>query len=268
MIKGFTARGPLHCLVRLPAGSCLVTASSAGEVTVSVLPSAHGDAADQALADGATAELSGRKLSVLASPGGLRRVLGTARGSVRVEIGLPAGSELEVQTDSADVEVRVALGGLDVDSGSGSVRAEDVTGSVRIQSGSGAVELGRVEGPLVLNTGSGRLEVAHAAGSVRSDSSSGEVVLGVTEGDVKVKSGSGGLRIGAARGGRITASTSSGPLAVGVADGVGVVQKLRTASGAYRGDLVEGAPAAAGGRELVLDISSASGDIEVTRVAG
>jgi DUF4097 and DUF4098 domain-containing protein YvlB len=266
MIKGFTATGPLAALVKVPAGSLLVTASGASEVTVAVYPASAGNEADQALAEAAEAELSGSKLTVSAQAGALRRVIGSRRGSVRVEIGLPAGSELEVQTDSSDVDVKGTLAGLVVDSGSGSVQAEDVTGPVTVKTASGTVELGRVDGPLVLNNGSGRLRVAHAAGPVRTDTSSGEVHFGVTEGDVKVKLGSGGLRIGTAHGGSVTASSSSGGLSVGVADGVGVVgRRLKTTSGARRGDLVDVTTSGSGGREIVLDLDTASGDIEVSR---
>lgn len=264
----YTTSEPVTTSVRLPGGSCTVTAREVSGVSVQVTPLEQDRKADREAADGTTVEFRGGLLTVRTPKSGPGRLLGLSGGRVRLEIGLPSGSSLTFGTDSAGLEVHGRLSELKVDNGSGDVRAEHITGDVSINSSSGRIQLRRAGGAVVLDTGSGDLEIGHASGPVRSTSSSGDTVLGTSETDVDFESGSGDLRITTARGGIVRASTSSGRVEVGVEPGVGVLrQRLKTSSGARRGDLIDGAPTPTGNRTLTLDISTTAGDIEVSSSA-
>ena len=262
----FTTNGPIATAVRMPGGNCRITAGGPG-ATVQVQPAAAERTADRRAAAGTTVTFDGGRLTVRVPPrAGWRPAW--IRGRVRVEIGLPADSRVEFDSGSAGLDVHGRVTALRIDTGSGDIRAEHVGGDVSVHSSSGAVRLGLVDGDVTVNTGSGDLRVERVTGSVRCNSSSGDTDLGTTEGDVDLAAGSGSLQIGMARGGTVRAGTSSGRVTVGAQEGVGVRPELRTSSGTCSGELVNGAPASSGGRELTLRISTASGDIDVHRAAG
>jgi DUF4097 and DUF4098 domain-containing protein YvlB len=98
-------------------------------------------------------------------------------------------------------------------------------------------------------------------------SASGSTSLGTTQGTVKVHSASGDLRVARARAGKIKVSTASGDTTIGVPAGTGVWLDLNTGTGTTTSDLAVGGDAPLSGHDLELRIGTASGDIEVHRVA-
>ncbi len=125
-----------------------------------------------------------------------------------------------------------------------------VDGRVRIHGASGDVTVTRAGGEVSGGTASGDLTVEEAAGSVRATTASGD------------------LRLGCVRGGTVNLKTASGDVSVGVARGTSVWLDVSTVSGRTRNDLsMNGAAPTDGDPRLSLTVRTASGDVDIRRVA-
>ncbi|MFE0419501.1 DUF4097 family beta strand repeat-containing protein [Streptomyces tendae] len=255
----FPANGPVTASVRIPGGKCVVKAAAGPGVSAEVQPAAAWRSGDRKAAEATTVDFHGGVLTVRTGEQGDR-----PKGRIRVDVLVPAGSALEITSDSADVETHGQLSWLTVDTGSGQTKAEYVAGDVRLDVNSGDSELGTVGGALTFAARSGDLRVDHVGGPVSGKSSSGDMRLGTAECGLRVGTNSGDVRVGAVGGGAVHVTTSSGDVTIGVDRALGVRPVLRTNSGDRRGELADGAPSTGAG-EIVLEITTTSGDITLRR---
>jgi hypothetical protein len=134
-------------------------------------------------------------------------------GRERIEIGddvgrgaLEAWADLEVLVPrGVDTRVAIAVGeikamdveaGLDLDTYSGSVTAENIGGDTRVDTGSGSVEVTGIRGDLWVDTGSGSVDAENIEGNdIRIDTGSGSVtVYSAAAASLEVDTGSGSVR--------------------------------------------------------------------------
>jgi DUF4097 and DUF4098 domain-containing protein YvlB len=156
---------------------------------------------------------------------------------------------------SIDVHVKVPHQALaDASTSSGAVTLSGSYREVRVNTASGDVEVGHVSGPASINTASGDIAVDSVSGLATIRTASGSVRCGHVDLGGDIKTASGDVRIDAVTD-RITVTTGSGDIELGESDGC----KLRSAAG----DLRVGAV-----REGLVDLQTASGDIDVAVVSG
>jgi len=212
ILKTFDTPEPVELLVRIRAGGVRVSAADTEVTRIRVT----GEAADKVLV-----EQDRDRLAVVAP---------TARMTdprLHVEVEVPAGSRVGVETDSAGLVV------------TGSVEA------VQAKSGSGDLSIERA-GDAHLTSGSGDVTVGLLGGRARVSAGSGDVHLGHVETAAKVKTGSGDVEIG-------------------VPDDVAVWTDVRTGSGDVTSTVDgRGAPAR-GAPHVDLRVSTGSGDVALVR---
>lgn len=265
-MQEFPSPGPVVADVRCMSGRCEITAEQRDTVTVDVQPVNARDEKALRAVEASTVEFDGHRLTVKAPESeGIGWLFGR-HAKLRVTIRLPLDSELDVKVASADLSAAGRYATAELKTASGNVYAESVTGDASVHSASGDVRVIRVGGSVKATTASGDLEVRYVGGEITHNSASGDTTLGETHGDVKVRSASGDVEIGAAVRGSVRCTTASGDVKVGVPAGTGVWLDLTTASGHTVSDLAVGAEAPLTGHDLELRVSTASGDIEVTRV--
>lgn len=134
-------------------------------------------------------------------------------GRERIRIGgdvgrdaLEAWADLEVLVPR-DVDTRIAIvvgeikamdveAGVDLDTHSGRVTAENIGGDTRVDTGSGSVDVSGVRGDLWVDTGSGSVEAANIEGDeIHIDTGSGSVTVNVASAsNLEVDTGSGSVR--------------------------------------------------------------------------
>lgn len=254
--------------IRVSAGRCDVTAEERNTVTVEVAALDPDDERAQQAAEETTVHFSGGGLLVKTpETNGVGWLFGRRNVRLRVTIHLPSRSAVDAKIASADFACTGTLETLRVHNASGNVYAERVTGDVAVNTASGDVRLGHVDGNVRANAASGDLSVDFVGGDVTNHAASGDTTLGWTRGAVKVHSASGDLHIGRAQSGMVKANTASGDVAIGVPAGTGVWLDLNTASGTTTSDLAVGGSAPLNGHDLELRVATASGDIEVRRIA-
>ena len=156
--------------------------------------------------------------------------------SVRLEVHVPRGSELDVSGVSADIMSRGVTGGQRLHTVSGDIDAELGSGDDEVGSVSGAVELhgSGQDGTLRVTSVSGDLTITKAAGELEARTVNGRVSAEVASArTVRLNTTSGGIDLGAslASGGTIEAETVSGDQKFRVSAPSGYSYEVRTFSG-------------------------------------
>lgn len=271
----YEAVGPITVVAKMRACDLTVTASeSAPLVVVDVQPRRGGDE----LAAATRVEMTGGRLEI-AVPKTVSSLF-RSFGSVTVDVVVPVGSSLEIETGSGEVQARGRFGDSDIRSGSGDVVVGDfdqlrmTSGSgdvtvesaetLRVTSGSGDVRIGRSMTRAELRTGSGDVSVQDAA-DLSVITGSGDASVGSTRGLVSVSSGSGDITVGRADEGEVQAKVASGDVVVGVPHGTAALLDCSSVSGRVTSDLVSGDGPGESEKGVVLRLRAVSGDVLVRR---
>ncbi len=159
---------------------------------------------------------------------------------IRIEIVVPAGSDVSVMSGSAPVTIAGDVDDLEVKAGSGSLTVEQVQGravldhgsgdtqvarigaGARVRSGSGSTSIGELHGDVQFATGSGGLVIETFVGSLTAKAGSGAVRIGSARGEIRAASGSGDVEVAEFSHGSLDARTGSGSVAVRVPSGTPV----------------------------------------------
>lgn len=207
---------------------------------------------------------------------------GYSRMNGSVDVTMPPGMKLVLDTGSGDIRVEGDTGPSDVtcESGSGDVSVSGTVRDLTIETGSGDVVVkasGEV-GKTSIETGSGGVRFEGATAKIRVETGSGDVELSGLTGDARFDTGSGDVEAEWARvprGGVIKADTGSGEVVLRLAADAVLGGILDTSSGTVRCDWPGTSDergrrmALAGGAGAVtLDVDTGSGDITVVKKAG
>lgn len=270
----FTTPDPVRLEASLGSGDLTIEASADGETVVDLT----GHRADEVEVDHRGDVVT---ITVPRTPLGF----GTESHRVSARVRVPAHSEVQVRTKSADVVSRGTVGKAQLVSGSGDVTVETVDGDAVVEVGSGDVVVGHVTGHARVKSGSGTVRLDRVDGTVGCSCGSGDVTLGRTASDVSLKSGSGDLRVKEAAGdltlvvasgdlvvdrivkGRLKATAVSGDLRIGVPAGVPVWTDISTVTGSVRSDLRGAGRPAPGQDHVEIRASSVSGDVNLHELA-
>ncbi len=186
----------------------------------------------------------------------------------RLDIKVPRGSRLEIETVSASIDVEAFDGRLKAETVSGSIEVsgslseadlETVSGSIRVDGANTRVSAESVSGSVRLRGVSGRVEASTVSGSV-------DVQAGTIErGEIESVSGSVGLACGLARGARLDVGSHSGNVTVQLPADVSASFEASTFSGRIENDF---GPQAERTSKWVpsrsLEFTTGGGDAEVS----
>lgn len=284
----FRTSGPIRVAASIRYADLVVHATGEVGASVTVTASDEATAPRVELTDGVLYIAVPQGASgVRKRGGGVQILLGSLSlfpfGSltpVRIEVRVPEGSELDVQSGSGDVTTTGRLATVEARSGSGDVTIADAdavkttTGSgdirtartttARLSTGSGDIRAEQTSGHTVVRTGSGDVSV-DAAQDLEAATGSGDLIVREVDGTARLRSGSGDVEVRHARRGGITATTASGDLHVAVVAGTAALLDCTTVSGEVRSTLQQsGAPDAEEDR-IELHLRTVSGDITVSR---
>lgn len=277
--RSFETAGPIRLRVELAAGDLTVRAGSEGVTLVTLIArGAHGEE----LLSQFTVEQRGSEIHV-ESPKDRDSFLSWGRrGSVDVEVDLPARSEIDVRLGSGGLVTSGVLGRAAAVTGSGDLSVDEVAGG-QLRSGSGDVAAGAIRGPLDAKTGSGDVSIEVAGADVGLISGSGDVWVGRAEASLKVKTGSGDVTVGASTGdiellsgtgdldlqgihaGQVRVKTGSGDVSLAVVQGVAAYLDLDSVTGDVDVDLEQASGPEDADATAGLSVRSGSGDIHVKR---
>ena len=257
MEQTFATNEPLRITVEIPAGHVEVEGIETGETRVEVERIGHDSDTSKVevdLRDG------GRHLVVRAAIERFRNA------KYRVTIRTHAGSDLRIETASADVRLPGAFGNVDVHSASGDIEAAEVRGTATLRSASGHVALEEAQGDAELHSTSGRVRLGRAQGRAEINSVSGDVAVDEALAGVNARSVSGDIRVGSVANGTVTLYSVSGDVEIGIAVGAKAFIDAHSMSGRMRSDLeVSDSPAAPGDPDVEIRANTMSGDVTIRR---
>jgi DUF4097 and DUF4098 domain-containing protein YvlB len=202
--------------------------------------------------------------------------------SVRLEVRVPRGSELEVSGVSADITSRGVLGSQQLHSVSGDINAELGSGNDEVNSVSGTINLrgSGQDGTLHVASVSGDLSVTNVAGELEARTVSGTLSAELaTARSVRLNTTNGDISLNArlASGGSVATETVSGDQNMKVSTSAGYSYEAKTFSGDITncfgqqadknqygpGSRLEGTRGGGGGGSSHLRMQSLSGDISL-----
>lgn len=258
----FTVSGTARLEVDVASGTIRVGVGDEGAVRVSI------DAAD-----GADVEVT--QMGDVVSVRQPTRWLMRGR-TLQVAVWLPAGSDVTVQSASADVQLRGELGAVRVRSSSGDIDI-DVVDRLEVGTASGDVRMHACNGTATISTSSGDVVIGHVGGAFAGSHASGDVRVDEAAGAVDVGTASGDVTIRRCFGDDIAIKTVSGDVTVGLPPGIRVHPDISTLSGrttmptpagsgsAGSGSAGSGSAGSGSRRDVRLRLRTVSGDIRVER---
>jgi len=279
----FDTPGSVSLDVRLGSGEIRIDARDVNETTVQLLPLKDNDATHKAIEE-ARLELrgSGDRHEVIVDLGRSRGLFRSAQ--VGIEIACPEGSDAEVKSASAEVDVHGTMGSLSVSTASGDVKLDDISGDakvntasgdlrmanvggeMRVNTASGDVQAKEISGDAKINTASGDVQMQSVGGSLSVNSASGDVIVREAHGAVNVSTASGDQTIGSISTGTAELKSASGDVTIGIKEGSTLWVDARSRSGEVSSELpVSDSVPEGDAPHIELKANTMSGDIEIHR---
>jgi DUF4097 and DUF4098 domain-containing protein YvlB len=112
---------------------------------------------------------------------------------VSIEVHMPKGADLQVDTGDGSVETQAVSGRVKIHTGDGSVRAQAVSGDVDIDTGDGSITLDGAKGDIRLHTGDGHIEARNLDGKLDATSGDGHIKIDGRLDGLSVKTGDGSI---------------------------------------------------------------------------
>ncbi len=142
---------------------------------------------------------------------------------------------------SPAARLRVALprsATLDLRSGDGAIKVEDVSGQLTLHSGDGSIVATRVSGHILARTDDGSIRLREASGNIDVETQDGSIVVNGTVTHLRAKTGDGSVRIGAEGESALAADwlveTEDGSVELRLPEAIDAVVDAATADGTIR----------------------------------
>jgi hypothetical protein len=226
--------------IDVPSARVDVSAVDSHEVGIDVAPLFAWRPADHRAADRVTVSASEERIGVTAPQVGLGDL-----GTVIVTVTVPRATAVHVRT------------------GNGRIRLMGRTGPAQLHTANGSIEAEEAAG-LDAWTKNGSIRIQRATGQVRAGSRNGAIKVGTSDGDVALESTNGAIKVASAVGGRLSAETAHGKIAVGVPENVSAWVDASTRHGRVDNRLTPGdGPAAE--RTVELRLLTGSGSVVLDR---
>lgn len=248
---------------RLAAAACIVTGIVGAPLVVAVRAQSFTSSRDTSITLPATAvvDITHRTGRVIVR--GIDGTTGSVRGggsryqlrTTGVGLTVNAREDNRRRGDDGPLELEVPRGvRLLVNTSTGDIVLRDLTGDVEVHSTTGDIAIDNVSGRVFAETISGDVDVQGAPTGVRVNTTSGDIMVRGVRGEVEVHSTSGTVRVDGPRITRALVENFSGDVVIEGALDVNARLQLRT----HNGDIVVHIPTDAKGR---LELSTINGEL-------
>jgi len=183
---------------------------------------------------------------VVAESGGSRN-----KCSDDLTINVPRNTELaKVETGGGNVTATAINGRVELESGGGVIRLDDIGASAKAETGGGSIEVGSIGGDANLQTGGGNIKINSVKGEIKANTGGGSlVVLSGLQGAV-LETGGGSIRLQKCNG-SVKATTGGGSIDLGE---IGGPVQIESGAGSIRLASAKGrVEAETGGGTIQLD---------------
>jgi len=192
-----------------------------------------------------------------------------------LEIWLPAGSSLAIETVSASIRVSGVNGRLELESVSGEVTVDGAPTSADVETVSGSIELSGSETLAIAESVSGKIELSGVAGRVEAATVSGSIRVeasDIEQGEFEAVSGSVRFTGALSPGARLSAESHSGSVVLNLPADTSARFQVETFSGGinngFGGGEAERTSRYAPGKRLDFTIGSGDAQVRVESFSG
>lgn len=192
-----------------------------------------------------------------------------------LEIWLPAGSSVSVETVSASIRVSGVNGRLELESVSGEVTVDGAPTSADVETVSGSIELSGSETLAIAESVSGKIELSGVAGRVEAATVSGSIRVeasDIEQGEFEAVSGSVRFTGALSPGARLSAESHSGSVVLNLPADTSARFQVETFSGGinngFGGGEAERTSRYAPGKRLDFTIGSGDAQVSVESFSG
>ena len=119
---------------------------------------------------------------------------GSHSGNSHWTVEVPDNVTMKLNTGSGDIRASDVTASIKSNTGSGNIELTAVKGELDFNTGSGDCELENVDGELDLNTGSGNISLRNSKGTFDMNAGSGDIRFDKVSGDFQVNTGSGDIK--------------------------------------------------------------------------
>ncbi len=265
----FDTAGQVALRVSLSGGEVTIESGEAPRVDVELVALRDNDITRQAIEE-ARVEMTDRGVGHLVVVE-LKRRSGflVGRGPrIGVHVRCPAGTDVDLRADSADLEARGSLGAVEVKTASGDVSLESAQ-ALTVSTASGDVRAGDIDGRVEVRTASGDVRVRRSGGVLSANLVSGDLAVDDAAAGLDVTTVSGDIEVRAAGGGGIRVQSVSGDVQLGIKPGERLYIDASSVSGTMSSDLgLEDSPPT----DSIVPVSelrvrTISGDLKIARAA-
>jgi hypothetical protein len=258
----FQTPEPIAVRIEVAAGSVHLVAADRADTVVEVRPRDESRSSDVWAAEHTRVDFRDGVLVVVGAKRGLPVFWG---GAIDLEISLPSRSRLHVSLASADLHAEGEFGDFRFAGASGDVEVDSVVGKIKVTNASGSLSVRTAQGGATVSTASGDVTIGNLDGDLKFEAASGSLTVDRLRGHLKSRTASGSVDVAAAVHGGLSAHTSSGEVAVGVAEGTAVRLDITTRSGVVTNRLQPSDGPEPGDQTFILQVRSASGDVNIHR---
>lgn len=233
----FETPEPISVIIELVVGDVRIVASDRADTAVDVCPSDPARHADVTAAEQTRVEYASGRLLVKAPRSWRSLSPFSYGGSVDVQVGLPAGSQVTGDGRMAafrctgplgDCRVKTSLGDIHVDRAGavklstalGDITLEHATGDAELTTSSGTVRVGAIEGTAVIKNSNGDSRVGEISGELRVNAANGDIAIEQSHASLAAKTANGDIRVDAVRRGPVVAETARGGVEIAIPDGI------------------------------------------------
>lgn len=149
--------------------------------------------------------------------------------SGRLDVTLPAGTEVVVRTENGDVVASGVAGSVELVTSNGDVEVTAVAGALSARSSNGEVTISDAGGDVDAWSSNGDIRIEHVDGTVTSETSNGGLVVADVAGDASARTSNGSVEVRGVAG-DVVAVTSNGRATVH-GDGEPVALTIETSNG-------------------------------------
>ncbi len=272
---------PISVVLELRVAEVRVAAGDREDTVVEVRPSDGSKRDDVHAAEQTRVDYADGRLLV-SSPRRLRELSPFSDGgSIDVQIGLPAGSELigraavgvfRCTGTLGRCELRTSAGEIRLDRAAavklvtaGDILVERATGHAELTTATGEVRAGEIDGAAVIKNSNGDVHIGEIRGELRVKSANGDVEIERSHDSLTAMTANGDIRVGTIERGSVIASTGRGRIEVGIADGVAAWLDLHTSFGHVYSDLDASDGPEPGEERVEVRARTGFGDITIHR---
>ncbi len=181
--------------------------------------------------------------------------------TVDVEVHLPPGADLALDTGYGDISVNGVSGATAAKTGAGDIHLPDA-GRVTLHSGAGSVRAGKIAGGTV-RTGAGDIGIERCDGEAELTSGSGDVTVLHAVGGLRIHTGAGDVNARLSEG-SIDVRSGMGDITVRIPSGIAVWQDLTTGVGEVCSRIAPLGEPEPGQAYLSVTARSGAGDVTLT----